>query len=382
VRDIKTSGGGDRSGLQFIIKDGESAIVRFYGDFESEQDPVIMTEHTINRLQGSAKYQNCGCNAEPEQPCEFCYMRKNGDKDIKTGQKALFRLKDCRKQHKLDNEVRVLKPGAVFVPGKTNPDSDFIKTKYPPCVGASKRCQFCAQKNEAKVVGHRYWKLAAMYADQVVSQSQEVRNYCRCGARGEEGEGTISVDRYLCGNVNCSEPVEFFPESGRPVAKCHSCQQTLPPVEDFSCSSCGQDAQRCGLTDFYFKVTRIGAAGNGPPTYNFEPIHPCKSPTEEELKEAAENVPDFESISRPDPPEMQASVLGVPPHFRSEGHGAQEYDSSPDEPDAQVATEALPGPDDDIPYESPSAKPVARPSPRTAAPKAPAARPAFRLPGR
>lgn len=338
LKDMKTeksSNSGDAR--RFILNDGESAVVRFFGDFVGEQDPVIGFSHYVKRLP--KPFHNCGENAEKGHAgCVFCWAKTSGDKGVSKGAGAYFHLKDTRKFHALDQEVRVLKPGVPFVSGKTNDPKDYVMTKWPACSAPRRICQYCKQGNEARESGHRYWKLSTSYADQLITQQAAVRDYCKCAARGEEGEGTIRVTQYLCGNSKCGKPVDFYPEQGSPVAACGKCRQTLPPLEEVECTAC-DDPQRAGLQDFFFKVSRTGAMTDT--TYNFEVIHPCKPPTDEELAEAAENRPDFVAILAPEPPELQAAAMGIPCPFQTPGHGAAAYGEE-EEPEAAPAPRRAP----------------------------------------
>lgn len=328
VKEIKEQGGkGGGGGLRFMIGDGESAVVRFFGDFENQQDPLVGVTHYVRRLPTGKQYHNCTDNLPEDSNtnCVFCHMISQGDKGIKKQNRAFLWLKDYRKVHKLENEVRILKPGVTFVPGRVNKADDYTSTKYPPCSAPKRVCSYCKQGNQAAVNGYRHWELAIMYADMLVSQQASIRDFCRCGAKDEEGNGTIQVTRYLCSNPDCMEEVSFDPNQGRPVVQCGSCKQTLPPLEEISCSACDSPA-RCDLQDFLFKVTRTGSGTDT--TYNFEPVQ-FKLPTQEELDEAMKDKPDFEAMLQPEPPELQASALGIPSPFHTPGHGARSYGAQP-----------------------------------------------------
>lgn len=324
VREAKaTVGSGGGGARRFMMRAGESALVRFFGDFEAEADPIVATSHYVKRLQANP-YHMCGAYAAESGEhagCVMCYARENGDKAIGKSDVAFFYVKDYRKSHKFENEVRVLKPGVAFKPGVKLPDSSYDLTKYPPCKGQN--CQFCRDGNEARPGGYVSWKLSITFADQLTSQQALLRDYCKCGARTEDGGPTIGVSRYLCGH--CQETVDFRPEDGKPVARCHSCKQTLPPLEEIECTACGEP-QRCDLPDFLFKVTRTG--GGTDTSYNFEAIHPCKPATAEEMEESVKFAPNFEELVAPEPAELQARALGIPnPFGSSEGHGAENYAS-------------------------------------------------------
>jgi hypothetical protein len=342
VKEAKeNNSGGNRSTLTFKLGDGESAHVRFYGDFENQMDPIVGVQHYVHRLPKGRQYHQCSDNLPDGDvsPCVFCYAQNQGDKGIKKQNRAYFWLKDFRKVHKLDQEVRVLRPGVVRVPGKSYSDSDYTTTKYPPCVAPKAPCQYCKQGNKSEVNGYRVWELAVQYAEQLVSQQAAIRDYCKCGARSEENGGTIQITRYLCGNPECGEEVDFDPNRGHPVAKCVSCRQTHPPLEEIVCTAC-ESPERCDLTDFVFKVTRSG--GGTDTTYNFEAAQQ-KSPTKEDLEEAAKTRPDFDKMLRPEAPEMQASVLGIPNPYPTAGHGAGRYDEPEEEVEEAPAPKKLGG---------------------------------------
>lgn len=326
---MRSGGGGSRN---FRMKGGETAILRFIGNFESEEDPVLYVSHFVKRLPHGDQKHMCGTNAD--KPCVFCYAQSTGDKGIggradKGPNTAGFYVKDYRKQHKFDNEVRQLKPGVRVIPGKAVDPKNFEMTKYPWCTANKGRCQHCAAGNEARENGFMPWQLSVTFAEQLTGQQAAIRNYCRCGARTEDGEGTIYVTRYLCGNPDCGEEVEFYPENGLPTAPCAACGQVLPPQEEISCTNEEAHAEeapaRCDLQDFMWKVTRTGDDTNT--TYNFEAIHPCKPMTAEEMEDAEKYKPKWEDFTAPEPPEVQAAKLGigVPPHMMSQGHGARTY---------------------------------------------------------
>lgn len=329
IRSIKLSQESNSSGagLRLILNEGDTALLRFYGDFEDPNgDPIIGSNHYVQRLQKGKQYNSCGENNPTICPqCVFCFAKDHGDKGIGKQNRAYFRVRDFRKQHKLDNEVRILKQGVSLPPGQTGRPEDYEVTKWPTCLAPKRMCMFCAQGNKANEIGHRYWELAVTYADQLVSQQNVLRDFCKCGGRTEDGSGTISVQQYIC--QNCQNVVEFYPEQGKPVAHCHQCQQTLAPLESIACSACG-NPQRCSIQDFFFRVTKSGSGTDT--SYNFAAVHPCRPPKEDELKEAEEKKPDFEKILAPDPAEIQASILAIANPFpATAGHGAQPYANNP-----------------------------------------------------
>lgn len=340
VKEAKESAskGGGGGGLRFMLQDGQSAVVRFFGDFEGQNDPIVGVQHYVRRLPNGKQYHMCADNL-PEgtnQGCVFCHMQNSGDKGIKKQQRAFLWLKDLRKVHKLEQVVKILKPGIPRIPGKVYQAADYIETKYPPCTAPRSPCSYCKGGNQAQLEGFRYWELAVQYADQLVSQQAAIREFCKCGGRTEDSGGTIQINRYVCGamdeegNLTCGEEVDFDPNKGQPVVYCKSCRNNLPPLEEISCTNCETPA-RCDLQDFLFKVTRTG--GGTDTTYNFEAVKQA-SPTEEDLKEAEEKKPDFEAMLQPEAPELQAAHLGVPSPFQTPGHGAQGYGQQRPSPQA------------------------------------------------
>jgi hypothetical protein len=358
-------------GLRFVLKDGETAIVRFFGDFEGNQDPVIGTIHYVKRLPAGKQYNNCSKNVSDDTPCVFCYEKSKGDKGIGAGARAYFQVKDFRKYHGLEQEVRVLKPGIELRPGKMPRAEDFVMTKYPPCRAPNRVCEFCRGGSEAKVSGFRHWELSTTYAEQLIGQQTSLRNFCKCGAIDEDGvSGTIQVMQYLCSE--CNNPVEFYPERGIPVAGCAACGKSLPPLEEVACTAC-ENPQRCDIPDFLFRVKRTG--GGTDTAYNFEAILPCKLPSEEELAEAEKEKPDWEAMLAPLPPEMQASLLGLPNSpFQTPGHGASTYAAPAAKAPPRPAQQA-PRADKRVDVGALLRKPQ---PPRPAAPKAPG-KPVFKL---
>jgi len=382
---------------QLFLKSGEEAVLRYFGDFEGQQDPVASRNHFVKRLQGADRYNNCGKNNDA--PCVFCYLGDHGDKGIGGcgggPNRQNFYVKDYRRQHRLDQEVRVLKAGYIMTPGKAPPAEAFELTKYPPCNGPNKPCQWCKQGSEAVDGGFMPFSLAPQYADQLVSLQARLRDYCRCGALAEGNVSTLWVSQYLCGN--CNAEVEFYPENGNPTVKCDACNHVLPPLEVISCTN--EDGhseefppQRADLQDFKVRTSKTGSEKST--SFNFEPIFPMDPPTEEELEKAKEYWPKWEEILAGDPPEMQAAKLGVQnPFGQTEGHGAKAYGKpSPNQqnatrvpPKAAAPPTAAPKPAAPAPRPMPSHPSATRPAaPQALKAPTPAATPKFalKLPGK
>ena len=379
VKEIKDAqrSGGENTSLRFVLGDGETSVLRFYGNFEEEEDPIIGVTHYVRRLAPGHQYHNC-CDNLPEGQhnpgCVFCYSIEHGDKNIKKQNRAYFWVKDHRKSHKLDQEVRVLKPGHTFRPGVALPESAYRKTKYPPCSAPKVICQYCKAGNKAELQGYRHWELAVQYSDQVLAQQTALRTFCHCGGATEEGEGTLQVSQYVCGNPACGQPVDFDPNQGRAVASCHECRKTFPPNEVIECTNC-ENPERTRLQDWLIKVTRTG--GGTDTTYNFEAVKYLPV-TAEDLKEALDKRPDFEAMLQPEPPGLQASHLGVMNPFQEDpGHGADQYEEQPAPRRTTVATTPRPAPKPAAPApKAPAPKVQIRVAPRA---PTPAAKPALRL---
>jgi hypothetical protein len=306
---------------RFFLKSNESAVIRFFGDFEADEDPVISKRHFVKRLPRGQQYAACGQNASEgaHAGCVFCFLRdKKGDNGISRGSEvANFFVFDKRKFHVMEEEVRVLRPG---VRSREPKATDYMMTRYPSCLSSEKRvCPYC-KVNEYQESGFRHWELALTYADQLLSQQGELRDYCKCGARTEDGEGTIVCVEHEC--RGCKQDINLGKEAKR-IVKCQGCGLTGEPAErKLGCSSC-DNAQRCDLQDFWFKIRRSGSGTDT--TYNFEAIHPCKPPGNEELDAAETLYPDWETVLAPEPAEMQAASLGVQSPFKTEGHGSVSY---------------------------------------------------------
>lgn len=323
---------GVSEGRKLYITEGVPVVLRPFGDFESGDGVVIGQLHYVERLPKGRAYQNCGKNAEEGQHagCVFCFARDKGDKGVGYGQdRVYFDVKDYSRYHKMEQEVGVLKAGYVRTPGKAPPNDAWIRTKYPPCAGPKKTCEYCQQGNEAKTGGFKYLEMSGKFADVLFSQYAALRCFCRnCGGRDSDtGEGTITVAQYVCGNAECQQPVDFDPEAGgTPVVYCDGCEQTLPPDEQVECSGC-DNPERASITDFRFKMTRTGQRQQT--QYTFEPIHPVKPPTPEELEEYGKYKTDFVKILTPEAAEQQAATLGIACPFKTAGHGAKGYGQGP-----------------------------------------------------
>lgn len=326
LRDLKQkSGGGGGNNMRFRLDDKQTAIVRFFGDFENQNDPPVTQRHYIRRFGGADAYQYCS-----GVQCCYCYGRDKGrDKGIGgAGGIAGLYVKDYRKQHKLDAPVRLLKPGIVARPGQTLRPEDYYETKYPPCSGPNRPCQWCKQGLQSAYSGYRSWELSTSFAEQLITLQSSIRDFCHCGAKEEEtGVGTIYVASYLCGNAQCGQIVDFDPASGKPVASCAHCRHTTQPLEQIACTACGEAASRTDLQDWLFKVSRNGEGTDT--TYNFEAFK-YQPPTQEELDEAAKYKPDWEKLWQPEACEQQAARLGIANPFPpTPGHGAVAYNQPP-----------------------------------------------------
>lgn len=322
-RQASTGGGAGNVNRRFSLRnDKESAVVRFFGDFEGGMAPVLYARHYIKRLAKGKQYANCGQNADPVVGCEYCYVRDKGDKGIgMASDVAGFELEDRRKFHRFDQEVLEMKPGFTAAPGRPPPPNSSVMTRYPWCTATKARpCQWCKMGNEATSKGMCFWELSTSHSDGVTMLHSAAREYCACGAREEDNATTLAATSYQCGH--CAEEVAYEPAHGNPVAPCTSCGQTLPPTEVLSCTECATPA-RSQLGDFLVRVTRMGIDTNT--SYNFELL--ARTPvTPEELEASKMYAPNWDEITRPDPPEVQAGLLGIPAsHFKTKGHGAVPY---------------------------------------------------------
>ncbi len=370
VRDAKTQneqrGGGNNN--RFFLRENETALLRFWGDFENGEAPALASQHYIKRLGGATAYQNCGDNSDT--PCVYCHMI-SVVKDKGVGyaqQKAYFDIKDYRKFHKLENKIRVLKSGYMPIPGRAPGNEDYIETQYPPCTATKQRpCEFCRTGNPATVQGFRHWDIATSWADVLVAKQAYLRTFCLCGAVATEDDGskvgTIFAKRYLCGNAKCGKPVKFDPSKS--VASCSVCRQTHIPIEEIDCTACHKP-RRADLQDFLFKVKQTGEGKKK--TISFDEILPVRPPTAEEIEEYNKHKTDFEKLCVALAPEQQSALLGLPASpFQTAGHGARQYGTGTIEEDtgevyeegevsdgADVPIESLfESSDEEIPFEAP-----------------------------
>jgi hypothetical protein len=319
---LKTSRGGGGDTYRFITKTGQIALVRFFGKYEEQEDPVWSKKHYVKRLPGADSYQQCGDNVDV--PCLSCFLKDRGDKGIGTSTVGNLFLNDYSKYHSMDKEVKALKPTYQPRAGQKPGSDDYELTQYPTCLRTKTRpCPWCEQGNEAKPRGFKYWDLAEGHLESLISQRTFLRDFCRCGAVTEDDEvpgPTLYVDSYYCSNPNCNEDcVGYSPEQG--TYACRACGNTLVPAELLGCTN--EDCpgpERCDLTDFIFRIRKTGEKKTT--KYDFEPIIPCRPPTEEEWKQALEYYPDWSQVLAPIPPEQLAAKLGIPCPFTTPGHGA------------------------------------------------------------
>jgi hypothetical protein len=357
---LKTAAGGGGDSRHHFMRDGEMTLCRFFGSFERQETPVYSKKHYVRRLAVGDQHLQCGDNTD--SPCVMCYLRAHKDPGISTSDVGNLWMKDYAKYHKMDAPVRALKPSYMARPGILPKPEDYVETQYPTCLATKTRtCEFCKMGNEAKPRGFKYFDLAKSHTDVLMAKQAELREYCRCGAMTEDNPPgpTLAVESYYCSNPECYEAVDYNPAAGKPVVTCKKCRQTLVPCELLSCSNPNcSNPERSDIQDYIFRVRRVGEKKDT--RYSFDPVMPCRPPTAEELEQAEKEMPKWEELLAPLPPEVQAQKLGVPNPFPpSAGHGAQAY-AAPVRPPAPsraapqaVAYEDLPDPDptnDDMPY--------------------------------
>lgn len=367
VNEAAQKGGGRGESYRLVIKPGESALLRIYGDMEAEEVPVVADRHYVKRLESRDRYQMCGTNEDGHAGCVFCYAMDHKDRGISKSPISLFDVEDLRKFHPLDAPVRVLRPGVRLRPGQQGRKEDYEETKYPACKGLN--CAFCKSGSDARTGGRRHWELAVMHADNVVARHEEARTFCKCGARTAEGGGTLYAASYAC--ADCGADVDFDETSA--VVKCPSCKRTGVPVEQLACTNeeCPQPS-RCSLYDFVVKVTRTGS--DKTTVYNTELVHPCQPLDDDGLQAMKDGAIDLEALAAPLPSELQAKLLRIPCPFKTPGHGGVESRDLPeDDTDGAEYDETSDIPEDGEEEEEP-ARP-ALPNPRGAAPRPAAAAP-------
>ncbi len=304
------------------IHEGESKLLRFFGDFENDEAPYLADAHFMQGWADGEKSQFCGNNDPEHEGCEYCIRIARKDKRVGyASTKAYYDVKDYTKTHKYDNPVRVLKASYVHRPGKQPQPTDYEETQYPLCTAPKTPCVHCKNGNEAREGGIRAFALATSHATVLDATYADLLSYCMCGAKGSDGEGTIYVETYTCGQ--CGAGVEFDPSHGHPDAWCDACQAHFPPQEAISCTACGDQAQRARMTDWRFRIKRVG--DKKATTYIPEAVHPPTAPTEEELEAYEKYKTNFEELTKPEPAAAQAARLGVAPANGQPQHGARAY---------------------------------------------------------
>jgi hypothetical protein len=310
MRDAAPKKGGS-GGMTLRIGDGEKAIVRFWGTFEggdAAPDPVYAKKHNRRRVDGSTEYEWCGQNDDAHAGCSYCYVgdaqsaaERNGVGGIKTQTIGLLYVKDYRKQHKFDTEVK-------------GPDGK--PTKYPPC-NAPKPCQYCRLNNEARPRGYMPFELNEWFMGDFKSWIINIGTFCLCNGRDENNSGPIYPTRTYC--ADCEADVEVN-ENG--LARCPNCKTTKVPTEEIACLCC-DNPQRATIQDAIFGVLRTGKGTNT--KYGFELVR-IEPPSAEEIEEAMKYEPKWESHCKPKSSEEQAQQLGLPESpFHTEGHGAKPF---------------------------------------------------------
>jgi hypothetical protein len=321
------SRGGNQNAHQHFMRDGQVTLARFWGSFETQEAPVYSKKHFIKRLNGADAHMQCGDNSDSH--CVPCYFKERKDKGISLSAVANFFIKDYAKYHKLEAEVKALKPTFIPGPGRVATAEDYEMTQYPTCLlTRTRQCPYCQQGNEAKDRGFKWFALSEGHATPLINKAAELRDYCRCGGIDNSGDvpgPTLSVVSHYC--PECSEDFDFYaPEQG--VVVCKHCHETVAPLELLNCSN--EDCpgpERCDVQDYMFRIRRIGASTDT--TYAFDPIFPCRPPTKEELDLYEKVKPNWEELLAPLPPEVQAQKLNVPNPFPpSGGHGAVSYQAA------------------------------------------------------
>lgn len=311
AKNAGSSGGGDYGDdyyYRLMLNSGQAIVVRFHGSFEDQSDPKVFTNHFIKRLAKGSNYHKCG--RDFDKPCGFCDAKEEGDKGISASSRAGFVVYNFARKHKLDKEVRVLRPGcAAARPGEKPDPKNYENTKYPVCSG--KNCQFCRGGNDAMAIGLRFFDLAPMFAEGVSALQYEVRNICRgCGTivTDEDGAeaGTIQVDGYSCSH--CGEQVHFDPENGNPV-KCPSCGFKGIPNERIACTHC-EAPERADLQDFKVRIKKNGEGKTT--TYEFTRVGTVVSITPEEAEALEKRPIDWEKIINVTPASRVSALLGIP----------------------------------------------------------------------
>lgn len=299
----KRSSSGGAGSYPLRMKAGETKILRFFGNFNNQEDPVSVDMHYCKALEASKQaYQYCG-----DQTCVFCYVAKSGNKSVGLPSSSFWLYcKDYSLSHKLDSETRVLKPGYRPQPGVAPPPSAYEVTKYPACLAPKRPCPYCRDGNTARHGGYRPFKLSSMHAGDLMTQIEAAKAWC-ASCLNE----SIVVTSYAC--ANCGLAVEIGADG---MAECDSCRYTLPPNEVIDCSSC-DNPLRCDLSMFKVSATRTG---DGQSTgYNFSLITPPEPSDQEELDEAAKYKPDWDQMLKPLSPDAQAALLQVPNPFAQRG---------------------------------------------------------------
>lgn len=350
-------GGGDSGGMREIfISSGRSITCRIYGNFEDEEDPVVYKGHFVKRLKGRDAFQLCGDNND--SPCVLCYAREElADKGIGTQERGALLVYDLEKQHKLDQEVRVLKDGYVATPGKRLGEDAYYTTKYPPCVGPKRPCPYCKQGNEARARGWGWLGLSVSHFEPLIAKQKECREHCKCGHVDELGNGTLT-STLSCANCGETEAVTYNADTG--VLRCRSCNHKAAPQEILECPNC-DTPQRCDIPDFRWRISRVGA--DKTTNYLFDKLGAPRPLTEEELAEYEKNKPDWSKLLAAKPPAEQARLLGIPLPDELGGSG--------DDKDDETGGVAFDDVDDDEAFAPAKPQPVVR----KPAPAKPALRP-------
>ena len=328
---------------------GNTLVLRVYGDFENEKAPALADFHRDQAVKGRWGYGEdfaCGMNAEGAKGCLRCDFRAQGLKKIigyaKTS--AFVQVQDLQMTHKLEDKVRVLRPGVKVQPGKRPQDKDFMETRYPNCTaGKGKPCAYCADKIPRATRGHGFLKISHPAMSSWYQQYLEHRDYCRCGAMTEERGPTLYVSKYLCGNRKCRKPVNYSTDSGEAVASCTACKQVKEPEEVLACTACKKPS-RALFTDFIWKATTTDGGKKQGKITVFSPVLPIKPLTQEDMDDYEENKIDFASMFVPEPAEKTALLhrLPCPDEYKEAGHGSEDYGN-----EDSVADESSESYDDD-----------------------------------